>query len=128
MAYQQGSPRFSMPVPNLGIRQPPILNGTQEMPIGHRPVDTNAPSPIPGNVPLQPSPNSSNSSYSVLSYQTSNSSNNGYMNVFANSPSAPVPSQGMSLTDLSLEKAMEKVQELASENATLRGNLVLLVL
>jgi len=44
------------------------------------------------------------------------------MNVFHNGHGVSPQGNGVSsLTDISLEKAMEKVQELASENATLRG-------
>lgn len=121
MAFRRIQDGTSIPQPNLlpfggAVQNTGNAVGQQQM------NGTLAPQfvPLPGSVPSQPS---SNSSYSVLSYQTGQSSNNGFMNVFQNgltgSPSPP--GNGLSLTDISLEKAMEKVQELAAENATLRG-------
>ena len=116
-------PGPDMPAPNL-IYPPQYHNG--------RPTDVSmgpprmSTSPVPPNlVPLPgsiPSQSSGNSSYSVLSYQTGQSSAPGFMNVFHNGHGVSPQGNGVSsLTDISLEKAMEKVQELASENATLRG-------
>ena len=58
---------------------------------------------------------SSGSSFSVLSNQTG-PGNNGLISPLQNGIQS-------SITDVSLEQAMEKVQELATENATLRGTL-----
>jgi hypothetical protein len=63
---------------------------------------------------------SSGSSFSVLSNQTG-PSNNGFISPVQNGIQP-------SMTDISLEQAMEKLQELASENATLKGILYALLL
>lgn len=57
---------------------------------------------------------SSSSSFSVLSNQTGGQSNNGFMVTQQSNVQA-------SMTDVTLEQAMGKVQDLANENSTLRG-------
>lgn len=118
---------ISIPPPNLGIFQSTYPNTYGNITPGGAilPPQINGVSPNQTVAGSMPSQGSSGSSYAVLSYQTGNSSNNGYMHVFQNGGLPPnvlgQQSPGMSLTDVSLEKAMEKVQELAYENATLRG-------
>ena len=113
-----------LPAPNITV--PPVLGETPTSSSRYSPHL--APSPVSSHQAvhtfyshnqMRPS-QSSGSSFSVLSNHTGHTSN-GFVHV-PMSMNGPSPAPTMSYTDVSLEQAMEKVQELAQENATLRGN------
>ncbi|XP_045167332.2 optineurin-like [Mercenaria mercenaria] len=85
-----------------------FMNGGLPIPAGHGNQQT-GPGSQGNRSMISPS---SGSSFSVLSNQTGQS-NNGLISPLQNGTQS-------SFTDVSLEQAMEKVQELATENATLR--------
>lgn len=85
--------------------------------MAHQYINGGLPIPASQNTPQAGQGNmvspSSGNSFSVLSNQPG-STPNGVISPLQNGSQS-------SFTDVSLEQAMEKVQELASENATLRG-------
>ncbi|XP_052781085.1 optineurin-like [Mya arenaria] len=111
----QSSANTGLPQPNISVPPTQLLGGPQS---GNPPFNGYAELPSQhGNMNQSHPSRSSGSSFSVLSNHTGMTHSNVFVQALPNGNGL---SPSMSLTDISLEQAMEKVHELAHENATLR--------